>query len=122
MMDSDEIERYLQQRTKEDAFSGVVLITQGSSQLFAGAYGYASRSWKIPNSLDMRFDSASVTKLFTAVATLQLIDQGLLAFDTPVIDTLGLQGTAISQEVNVYHLLTHTSGIADDAEEEDGED
>ena len=122
MIDGDELGRYLQQRADEDVFSGVVLITQGSSQLFAGGYGYASRSWKIPNSLDMRFDCASVTKLFTSVATLQLIEQGLLAFDTRVVDFLGLQGTAISDEVNVYHLLTHTSGIADDAEEESGED
>src|SRR5437868_2864044 len=122
MLDTGELERYLQQRTEQDSFSGVVLITQGSSQLFAGAYGYASRSWKVPNTLTMRFDSASVTKLFTAVATLQLIDQGFLAFDTPVIDFLGLQQTAVSRAVNVFHLLTHTSGIADDADEESGED
>ena len=121
MISSDELERYMQQRAEQDAFSGVVLITQGSSQLFAGSYGYASRSWKVPNTLTTRFDTASVTKLFTAVATLQLIDQGVLAFDTPVIDFLGLQGTAISHEVNVFHLLTHTSGIADDVEEESGE-
>src|SRR5260221_10829089 len=121
MIAPDELERYFQQRTQQDAFSGVVLITQGRSQLFAGAYGYASRSWNVPNTLTMRFDTASVTKLFTAVATLQLIDRGLLAFDTPVIDFLGLQETAISRAVNVFHLLTHTSGIADDADEESGE-
>ena len=121
-MIADELERYFQQRADRDAFSGVVLITQGSSQLFAGTYGYASRSWKTPNRLTTRFDTASVTKLFTAVATLQLIDQGLLAFDTTVVELLGLWDTAISREVNVYHLLTHTSGIADDAEEENGEE
>src|SRR5260370_24341279 len=121
MIAPDELERYFQQRTQQDAFSGVVLIMQGRSQLFAGAYGYASRSWNVPNTLTMRFDTASVTKLFTAVATLQLIDRGLLAFDTPVIDFLGLQETAISRAVNVFHLLTHTSGIADDADEESGE-
>ncbi|HYX49065.1 MAG TPA: serine hydrolase, partial [Ktedonobacteraceae bacterium] len=71
MIATDELERYLQQRTEEDTFSGVILITQGDSQLFAGAYGYASRSWNVPNTLSMRFDSASVTKLFTSVATLQ---------------------------------------------------
>ncbi|GAC1384081.1 MAG: serine hydrolase [Ktedonobacteraceae bacterium] len=118
----DELERYFQQRMEQNAFSGVVLITQGSSQLFAGAYGYASRSWKVPNTLTTRFDTASVTKLFTAIATLQLIERGLLAFDTPVIDFLGLQDTAIPRAVNVFHLLTHTSGIADDADEECGED
>jgi CubicO group peptidase (beta-lactamase class C family) len=121
MISPDELERYFQQRTEQDAFSGVVLITQGSSQLFAGTYGYASRSWKVSNTLTTRFDTASVTKLFTAVATLQLIDRGVLAFDTPVIDFLGLQDTAIAHAVNVFHLLTHTSGIADDAEEESGE-
>jgi len=117
----DEFERYFQQRAQRDAFSGVALITQGSSHLFAGAYGYASRSWNIPNTLATRFDTASVTKLFTAVAILQLIEREFFAFDTPVIDFLGLRETTIAPTVNVYHLLTHTSGIADDAEEESGE-
>jgi CubicO group peptidase (beta-lactamase class C family) len=122
MLLSDELEHYFQQCAQQDTFSGVVLITQGASPLFAGAYGYASRAFKAPNTLRTRFDTASVTKLFTAVAVLQLIDRGCFALDTGVIDFLGLQGTAIAREVNVSHLLTHTSGIADDAEEEDGED
>src|SRR5690349_13859741 len=117
IIDPDQIDNYLQQRAQHDAFSGVALITQGSAQLFAGAYGYASRSWKIPITLATRFDTASVTKLFTAIATLQLIERGLLTFDTPVVDMLGLRKTAIAPTVTVYHLLTHTSGIADDADE-----
>lgn len=116
-----ELDRYLQERARRDEFSGVVLITQGQAELFSGAYGYASRAWSIPNTLDIRFDTASITKLFTAVAILQLIDRELLAFDTRVIDFLGLTGATISPEVTVYHLLTHTSGIGDDADEERGE-
>jgi len=112
---------YFQELEAQDKFSGVVLITQGDTERFAGAYGYASRAWKAPNTLEMRFDTASITKLFTAVAILQLIDQGKLGFDTRVIDFLALEGTAISRDVNVFHLLTHTSGIADDADEEAGE-
>jgi CubicO group peptidase (beta-lactamase class C family) len=80
-MIADELERSFYQRADRDAFPGVVLITKGSSQLFAGTYGYASCPWKTPNRLTTRFDTASVTKLFTAVATLQLIDNGLLAFE-----------------------------------------
>src|SRR5207244_4724654 len=109
MIVPDDLESYFQQRLQQDAFSGIVLITQGRSQLFAGAYGYASRSWKVPNTLTTRFDTASVTKLFTSVATLQLIEQGVLAFDTPVIDFLGLKDTAISRAVNVFQLFPHTS-------------
>lgn len=117
----DELTTYFQKLEAQDQFSGVALITQGDTQLFAGAYGYASRAWQVKNTLDIRFDTASITKLFTAVATLQLIDQGKLGFDTGVIDFLGLEGTAVARAVNVYHLLTHTSGIADDADEEAGE-
>jgi CubicO group peptidase (beta-lactamase class C family) len=115
------LDQYFQELEHQEKFSGVALITQNGSQLYAGTYGYASRPWKIRNTLDMRFDTASITKLFTSVATLQLIDQGLLAFDTSAIDFLGLDDTEISREVNVYHLLTHSSGIGDDCEEEDGE-
>ncbi|MCK4413120.1 MAG: beta-lactamase family protein [Candidatus Eisenbacteria sp.] len=117
----NELQQYFQALEEEGRFSGVVLITQGDSQLYGGAYGYASRSWKIRNTLDTCFDTASITKLFTAVATLQLIDQKRLAFDTGVIDFLKLEGTTISKGVTVSHLLTHSSGIGDDADEEAGE-
>jgi CubicO group peptidase (beta-lactamase class C family) len=115
------LEYYFQDLEEQDKFSGVVLVTQGDLHLYAGTYGYANRSWKIRNTLETRFDTASITKLFTSVATLQLIDQKLLTFDTRVIDLLGLDGTNISKEVTIFHLLTHTSGIGDDAEEENGE-
>jgi CubicO group peptidase (beta-lactamase class C family) len=116
-----ELTQYFRQLEEASKFSGVVRVTQGDEQLFAGAYGYASRAWKIPNTLDTRFDTASITKLFTSVATLQLIEQGAFEFATGVIDHLGLEGTAISRDVTVFHLLTHSSGIGDDCEEEDGE-
>ena len=115
------LDEYFQHRAAQDLFSGAVLITQSASRLYARAYGYASRAWRVPNTLDMRFDTASITKLFTAIATLQLIDQSLLAFDTPVVKRLDLEGTLLSKDVTVFHLLTHTSGIGDDADEEAGE-
>ncbi|MBN2388687.1 MAG: beta-lactamase family protein [Anaerolineales bacterium] len=121
MLNTAALHKYFQDLEARDEFSGVALVTRGEEQLFSGAYGYASRAWGIRNTLETRFDTASVTKLFTAVATLQLVDRGDLALGTRVIDFLGLKDTAISGAVTVEHLLTHTSGIGDDAEEEDGE-
>jgi CubicO group peptidase (beta-lactamase class C family) len=112
---------YFHELEAEDKFSGVVLITRGETTLYSGAFGYASRTWNIRNALDIRFDTASITKLFTTVAVLQLIDKKLMAFDTRVIEYLGLEGTQISKDINVFHLLTHTSGMGDDCEEENGE-
>ena len=116
-----ELDRYLRERESREAFSGVVRVTVGGEERFAAAYGFASRACRIPNTLETRFDTASVTKLFTAVATLQQVDAGAFDLDTSAIDYLGLEGTAISPGVAVGHLLTHTSGIGDDADEEAGE-
>jgi CubicO group peptidase (beta-lactamase class C family) len=121
MNEKAELDQYFLQLERENKFSGAVLMTLGDQVLFSGAYGYASRNWKVRNTLDIRFDTASITKLFTAVAALQLIDQGKVALDTRVVDFLDLQGTTLSREVTVFHLLTHSSGIADDADEEAGE-
>ncbi len=118
---NETLDELFQELEGRDEFSGVVLITKGETDLYSGAFGYASRSWNIKNGLDIRFDTASITKLFTTIALLQLIDEKLLSFETSAIEYLGLKGTKISKEVNIYHLLTHTSGIGDDCEEEAGE-
>ena len=115
------LDEYFRELERQDKFSGAALITRGDSRLYSEAFGYASRAWMVRNTLGARFDTASITKLFTSVATLQLIDRGHLSLDTSVTDFLELRDTAISQEVNVFHLLTHTSGIGDDADEEAGE-
>ena len=122
MLDPAELERYFQTLVAHDQFSGVALVTQGGARLLAGAYGYASRAWRVPNTLETRFDTASITKLFTAVAVLQLINEGRLALDTRVAERLELRDTLVDSAITVFHLLTHTSGLGDDAEEEDGKD
>ena len=103
-------------------FSGVCLVTRAGEIVFHEAYGFAHRGFGVPKRMTTRFDTASITKLFTATAVMQLVDRGLIALDTHVMPFLGITGTAISNEVTVFHLLTHTSGIADDADEEAGED
>ncbi|KZM77541.1 serine hydrolase [Cellulosimicrobium sp. I38E] len=104
-----------------DAFSGVVRIERDGDPLFERAYGVASRRWGVPVRTSTRFDVASVTKLFTAVAVLQQVGEGRLGLDDRIHDHVDLAGTTIPSGVTVRHLLTHTSGIADDADEEAGE-
>lgn len=103
-------------------FTGVVALRLGDRTLFEGAYGLASPRWGVPNTLDTRFDTASVTKLFTSVAVLQLVGRGLLDLDASIHEYVDLAGTTIDREVTLRHLLTHTSGLADDADEEAGEE
>jgi CubicO group peptidase (beta-lactamase class C family) len=106
----------------EELFSGALLVTRGDRELLASARGMAHRGFSVPNAVDTRFDTASLGKLFTAAATFRLVDRGLLDLDAPVRDLAGLEGTAIPADVTIRHCLTHSSGIADDADEEAGED
>jgi CubicO group peptidase (beta-lactamase class C family) len=115
------VEARLRELAAANRFSGVVGVRRGEQELMSGAFGYASRTWRVPMASGMRFDSASITKVFTAVATLQLVESGAFDLATSAIEYLGLEGTGISAAVTPYHLLTHTSGIADDADEEAGE-
>lgn len=105
----------------EQNFSGAGFIKRGDKVIFARAYGLAHRGFKVPNNINTRFDTASVTKLFTAVAILQLVDKGKVSLNDRITDIIDLSGTKIPIDVTITHLLTHTSGIADDADEELGE-
>ena len=120
-MDVEAIERDLADRAAAETFSGAVRIDVAGETVLRRGYGLASPTWRIPATPDVRFDTASITKLFTAVAVLQQVESGTLELTTPVTDYLELRDTSISSEVTVYHLLTHTSGIGDDADEDAGE-
>jgi CubicO group peptidase (beta-lactamase class C family) len=121
-MSFDGLDGWLRALVAADEFSGVVRISRGEDVVFSGAYGWASRRWRIPVTAGTRFDTASIGKLFTAVAALQLVGEGRLSLDMSITEVVELSGTTISPVVTLRHLLTHTSGIADDADEEAGED
>jgi len=99
-----------------------VAVTVAGEEVYTAAFGYASRTWSVPATIGTRYDTASITKLFTTVAALRQVEAGAFDLDEPVIAYLGLAGTAIGADVTARHLLTHTSGIADDADEEAGEE
>ncbi len=97
-----------------DLFAGVVLLARGDRVLFARAYGPASRERGVPNTLATRFRIGSMTKMFTAVAVVQLAERGRLSLDDPVARYVpGLLDPAAARDVRIRHLLTHTSGLGD---------
>ena len=116
-MFTDKLHERITALNEAHLFSGVVQLQQADKVLFQQAYGFAHRGWAIANRLDTRFRIASVSKMFTAVAILQLIEAGQLAFTTRVVEALDLADTQIPPEVTIEHLLTMTAGIADWFEE-----
>jgi CubicO group peptidase (beta-lactamase class C family) len=105
----------------ERDLSGIVLVTRGGTTEFEGCYGLANRTHGVPVTGRTRFVVASVSKMFTAVTVAGCVRRGQLGFDTPVVDVLpsDRRPETLRPDVTVAHLLTHTSGIADYAEEDE---
>lgn len=89
----------------------VVLVAHGATLLHAAAYGSTmyTDAGSVPVNLDTRYDIASLTKVFTATAALQLVDAGMLHLDEPAARYLPRLQT---RDVTIRHLLSHTSGLA----------
>jgi CubicO group peptidase (beta-lactamase class C family) len=93
-------------------FSGVVLIAEKDSTIFKKAYGYSNLEFEIKNQVNTYFNIASITKTMTAVATLQLVDNGLLDLHTPIGKYLpSFPNKTVRDSVTAHQLLTHTSGL-----------
>lgn len=106
-------DRFVADLAARDAFSGTVLLGHRGKTVLSRAYGMADKERSVPNRTDTIFALASASKPFTALAVLQLAQQGK-------IDCHGTLGTylpgfpdAIADTVTVHHLLTHTSGMGD---------
>jgi CubicO group peptidase (beta-lactamase class C family) len=57
---------------------------------------------------------ASITKIFTSIAVLQLLEEGKLLLDSAVSEWIEEFDTPIHKSITVFHLLTHTSGMIAD--------
>ncbi len=112
-LSSDRISSLVDTLNGKDPFSGVILVQEKGESVYEGSYGCANRSDRIDNQLNTRFGIASGCKIFTAVAICQLVEKGLLSFDTLLKDCLDIPFPSFSMEVNIAHLLMHCSGIPD---------
>ncbi|HEY4574193.1 MAG TPA: serine hydrolase domain-containing protein [Thermoanaerobaculia bacterium] len=99
---------------KKDRFSGVVLVARHGTILLQKPLGRADRETGAPNTLDTQFRLGSMNKMFTAVATLQLVEAGKIALDDPIGKYLtDYPNQDVAAKVTVRHLLTHTGGTGD---------
>nr|WP_237488172.1 serine hydrolase domain-containing protein [Hufsiella ginkgonis] len=88
--------------------NGNVLIAEGTDLIYEKSFGFAGLTPQIPNAADTRFNMASVSKPFTAVAIFQLIEKKELHLD----DKLSRYFPDFPFEsVTIRHLLSHTSGL-----------
>ena len=104
--------RYLGGLVAAHQFSGAVLIAEHGRVLLRAGFGLADQARHEPNTPSTRFRIASLTKQFTAMAVLQLQDEGRLNVADRLCRFLG-RCPAAWRPVTLAELLTNTSGIPD---------
>ena len=89
-------------------------IVAGGEVIAAGGAGATAISGGTPATADTRYQTGSLTKPFTALAVLQLRDQGLIDLDAPVrryLPWFAVADEGASAVITVRHLLNQTSGL-----------
>jgi CubicO group peptidase (beta-lactamase class C family) len=102
------LDRYLQRLTDTQGFNGVVVVADQGRIVYERAVGYADYARRTPNTADITFPLASISKLLTATGILQLAAAGSLRLGDPVARYL--PGFPYP-DLTVTHLLSHTSGL-----------
>lgn len=121
-----DVAQYLQPSPNHPEYAGAsVLAAHDGVVVTDAAVGYALRyadskptdlprdEW-IPATTSTIWDMASMTKLFTSIAAVQLIQQGRLGLDTPVAAYLPQFAQHGKGDITIRNLLTHTSGLKPD--------
>jgi CubicO group peptidase (beta-lactamase class C family) len=91
-------------------FIGSVLVAKDGHVLYRKSFGLAQAEWDIANTPETKFRLGSITKQFTAVAALQLVEQGKIKLDDPVKKYYA-DAPPAWDAITIHHLLNHTSGI-----------
>ncbi|MEH1122902.1 serine hydrolase domain-containing protein [Micromonospora sp. CPCC 206061] len=103
----------------EGKLSGTVLLAHRGKTVLARSYGMANARTSAANGPDTAFALASVAKLFTAIAVVQLAERGQVDFGQTIGAYLDGFPAGVADSVTVHQLLTHTSGMGNFQESEE---
>jgi CubicO group peptidase (beta-lactamase class C family)/uncharacterized protein YneR len=109
---STEFDKVLNEQFPLNGTGGTALVSSRGKIIYKKAFGKASLEHDVPMKTNSVFRIGSITKQFTAIAILQLMEQGKLNLQdelTKFIPAYPVQG----EKIRIEHLLTHTSGIRD---------
>lgn len=105
----------VREHVAEHHFSGTVLVAREGVVAYQASFGLAYRPANDRIENHYRFGIASVTKLFTSILVLQLVDEGKLRLDQPISDFIEPALIPQAERITLHHLLLHISGLPNEA-------
>lgn len=97
----------------------IIAVVRGGEVLHLSGHGIANADGQAPDPERSLFRVGSISKTFTYVALMQLVDAGQLALEDPVNqhlpEALQLPDAGYAEPLRIRHLLSHTGGFEDSA-------
>ena len=106
----EEFDKLLSEQFKPGETGGVALVAQKGQVIYKKAFGMASLELNVPMHPDMVFRIGSITKQFTAICILQLVEKGQITLQDEITKFIPDYPTH-NNKITIQHLLTNTSGI-----------
>jgi CubicO group peptidase (beta-lactamase class C family) len=107
---TSKIEKYMEACVKVEHFNGSVLVGKNGEIVFERGYGLANAEHQVANTPQTKFRLGSITKQFTSMAIMILMEQGKLKLDDPIGKFIDDPPKAW-EGVTLHHLISHTSGV-----------
>ncbi len=104
------IDKLLSTRYKSELSGATALVARNGKVIYRKAFGMANMELGVPMKPEHVFEIGSITKQFTAVGILMLVEQGKLTLNDELTKFIPDYPTH-GKKITVHHLLTHTSGI-----------
>jgi len=114
---SEYIWEYIKKEMSDSKITGLsVAVVDSSGVLLSDGFGYANKDANLPGDKNTIFPIASITKTFTGIAVMQLVEQGLVDLDKPISNYIEALSMPNGEEktITTRMLLTHHSGIQGD--------
>lgn len=108
----DRLEKFILEKMSETNIPGlsISLIAEGRP-VYAKAFGFRSIEDGLAATPRTLYGIGSVTKSFTALAVMQLAEEGLLSIDDEVEKHVPVRLRPFGEPVRLWHLMTHSSGV-----------
>ena len=108
------IDTFMKRAAEYGQFNGAVLVVERGRRVYEAAFGEANLEWHVPNTVNTRFEIASMTKPMTAIVIMQLVQEGKVRLDANISQYLPYYPAETGQRMTVEQLLNHTSGLQQD--------
>jgi CubicO group peptidase (beta-lactamase class C family) len=113
-LDFSSLEGFILEKMRETKIPGLSLaVIENGETVYSRGFGFSDISSGLQATDRTLYGIGSVTKSFTALAIMQLIEQGKVQLNDPIEKYVPLKLKPFGESVSIHHLLTHSSGLPD---------